>query len=132
MLQQQAEGGDAQPADKGDDTGADTVTPDNPTAAEGRDDSDMGEGFNDDTPAWRGIVDAHLDSITKLETLIDVKGAVNQFAATKRGLPDDVIADIEAAENNALMRFRSEEHTSELQSLMPNSYTVFFLNTKKK
>src|SRR3546814_15822223 len=89
----------------GDDTGADTVTPDNPTAAEGRDDSDMGEGFNDDTPAWRGIVDAHLDSITKLETLIDVKGAVNQFAATKRGLPDDVIADIEAAENNALMRF---------------------------
>src|SRR3546814_17492301 len=65
----------------------------------------MGEGFNDDTPAWRGIVDAHLDSITKLETLIDVKGAVNQFAATQRGLPDDVIADIEAAENNALMRF---------------------------
>src|SRR3546814_7180016 len=34
MLQQQAEEVDAQPADKGDDTGADTVTPDNPTAAE--------------------------------------------------------------------------------------------------
>ena len=92
-------------ADKTDAQPVDTVTPDNPTAAEGRDDSDMGEGFNDDTPAWRGIVDAHLDSIRKLETLIDVKGAINQFAATKRGLPDDVIADIEAAENNALMRF---------------------------
>src|SRR3546814_7442417 len=104
MLQQQAEEVDAQPADKGDDTGADTVTPDNPTAAEGRDDSDMGEGFNDDTPAWRGIVDAHLDSITKLETLIDVKGAVNQF--------------------------RSEEHTSELQSLMRISYAVFCLKKK--
>jgi hypothetical protein len=84
---------------------AETATPDNPTAQEGRSDEDMGEGFNDEAPAWRGVVDAHLDSIRKLETLIDVKGAVNQFAATKRGLPDDVIADIEAAENNALMRF---------------------------
>src|SRR3546814_4442235 len=26
---------------------------------------------------------------------------------------------------------RSEEHTSDLQSLMPNSYAVFFLNKKK-
>lgn len=84
---------------------ADTAAPGNPTAQEGRSDEDMGEGFNDEAPAWRAAVDAHLDSITKLETLIDVKGAVNQFAATKRGLPDDVIADIEAAENNALMRF---------------------------
>lgn len=84
---------------------ADTATPENPTAQEGRSDEDMGEGFNDEAPAWRAVVDAHLDSIRKLETLIDVKGAVNQFAATKRGLPDDVIADIEAAENNALMRF---------------------------
>ncbi|MGV7119612.1 hypothetical protein [Sphingopyxis sp. 550A] len=84
---------------------ADTATPDNPTAQEGRSDEDMGEGFNDEAPAWRAVVDAHLDSIQKLETMIDVKGAVNQFAATKRGLPDDVIADIEAAENSALMRF---------------------------
>src|SRR3546814_4958841 len=29
-------------------------------------------------------------------------------------------------------RFRSEEHTSELQSLMPNSYAVFCLNNKTK
>src|SRR3546814_8449942 len=28
--------------------------------------------------------------------------------------------------------FRSEEHTSELQSLMRNSYAVFCLNTKKQ
>lgn len=94
-------------AKKAKDQPADTATPDNPTAQEGRSDEDHGDQYDgtDEDPAWRAIVDAHLDSITKLETLIDVKGAVNQFAATKRGLPDDVIADIEAAENNALMRF---------------------------
>src|SRR3546814_19708726 len=32
----------------------------------------------------------------------------------------------------ALARNRSEEHTSELQSLMRNSYAVFFLKKKKK
>jgi hypothetical protein len=84
---------------------ADTAADDNPTAAEGRSDEDMGEGFNDEAPAWRATVDAYLDSLTKLETLIDVKGAVNKFAADKIALPDDVIADIEAAENNALLRF---------------------------
>lgn len=85
--------------------GVDTLTDDNPTAQEGRDDSDMGEAHVDETPAWRATVDDHLDRLTKLETLIDVKGAINQFAETKRALPDDVIADIEAAENNAQMRF---------------------------
>lgn len=88
-------------------TPADTLTPDNPTAQEGRSDEDHGDQHDgsDDAPAWRATVDAYLDSLTKLETLIDVKGAVNKFAADKIALPDDVIADIEAAENNALMRF---------------------------
>src|SRR3546814_7818860 len=93
MLQQQAEEVDAGPADKGVDAGVDTLTPDNPTAAEGRDDTDMGEGFNDDVPAWRGAVDAHLTRIKSAE--------------------------------------RSEEHTSELQSLMRISYAVFCLKKKK-
>lgn len=92
---------------------ADTITPDNPTAAEGRGDSNMGESLGadehnllgDETPAWRAVVDEYLDRLTKVETLIDVKGAINQFAETKRALPDDVIADIEAAEHNAQMRF---------------------------
>lgn len=90
---------------KGDDARVDTLTDDNPAAAEGRSDEDIGEGFNDEAPAWRRAVDAHLDNLMKLETLIDVKGAINRFAETKHALPDDVIADIEAAENNALMRF---------------------------
>src|SRR3546814_7334846 len=33
---------------------------------------------------------------------------------------------------NELLAFRSEEHTSELQSLMRNSYAVFCLKQKKK
>lgn len=84
---------------------ADTLTPDNPTAAEGPSDDDRGEAHVDETPAWRAAVDEYLDRLTKVETLIDVKGAINQFAETKRALPDDVIADIEAAETNAQMRF---------------------------
>lgn len=84
---------------------ADTLTPDNPTAAEGAADDDRGEAHVDETPAWRGVVDAHLERIGQLETLIDVKGAINQFAETKRALPDDAIADIDAAETNAQMKF---------------------------
>ena len=83
----------------------DTLTEDNPTAAEGPADEDRGEDHVDETPAWRGAVDEYLDRLTKLETLIDVKGAINLFEGTKRALPDDVIADIDAAETNAQMRF---------------------------
>src|SRR3546814_11475765 len=53
MLQQQAEEVDAGPADKAVDAGVDTLTPDNPTAAEGRDDQDIGEGVHDAVPACR-------------------------------------------------------------------------------
>lgn len=85
--------------------GANTLTPDNPTAAEGPADEDRGEDHVDETPAWRGAVDEYLDRLTKLETLIDVKGAINLFEGTKRALPDEAIADVDAAEANALMRF---------------------------
>lgn len=84
---------------------ADTLTPDSPTAAEGPADDDRGEAHVDETPAWRDVVDAHLERIGQLEALIDVKGAINQFAETKRALPDEAIADVDAAETNALMRF---------------------------
>src|SRR3546814_3138157 len=43
-------------------------------------------------------------------------------AAELRGRTDSTIADA---------HHRSEEHTSELQSLMPNSYAVFCLKKKK-
>lgn len=85
--------------------GADMVTKDNPTAAEGPSDEDRGEAHVDETPAWRATVDAHLDRIAKAELLADVKVAIMDFSAVKRGLPDDVIADIDAAETNAQMRF---------------------------
>src|SRR3546814_3956700 len=49
------------------------------------------------------------------------------FAATHR-LADKAL---EARAIAAVEAFRSEEHTSELQSLMRNSYAVFFLKQKK-
>jgi hypothetical protein len=87
------------------DQGADTLTPDNPTAAEGPADDDRGEAQVDETPAWRGAVDAHLERIAALETLIDVKGAINQFEPNKIALPEDVRVEVETEENNALMKF---------------------------
>lgn len=84
---------------------ADTLTPDNPAAAEGRDDTDMGEAHVDEEPAWRSIVDKHLARITTAELVSDVKMAISDFSVAKSGLPDDVIADVDAAENNRLMAF---------------------------
>src|SRR3546814_6004892 len=49
--------------------------------------------------------------------------------------PDDAVAAVEAllvAEHVHRAALRSEEHTSELQSLMRSSYAVFCLKKKKK
>src|SRR3546814_2025369 len=43
-----------------------------------------------------------------------------------------VISMADAVERRAAFSARSEEHTSELQSLMRNSYAVFCLKKKKK
>jgi hypothetical protein len=83
---------------------ADTATPDNPTAQEGRSDEDMGEGFNDDTPAWRAAVDQHLEAVAAAGTVIDLKGAINRFEQTRRALPDEAIAEVDAAEKDAADR----------------------------
>src|SRR3546814_4779341 len=48
----------------------------------------------------------------------------------KVGKPADVTAQVEEARKAG--RRRSEEHTSELQSLMRRSYAVFRLKKKKK
>ena len=104
MLQQQAEEVDAESVDKTDAQPADTLTPDNPTAQEGRDDSDMGEGFNDDAPAWRAAVDQHLEAVAAAGTVIDIKGAINRFEQTRRALPDEAIAEVDAAEKDAADR----------------------------
>src|SRR3546814_7013883 len=47
-----------------------------------------------------------------------------RLPAAERGLPD--------AERRLRQRARSEEHTSELQSLMRTSYAVFCLKNKKQ
>src|SRR3546814_5183420 len=44
----------------------------------------------------------------------------------------DHVARIAKAADQIFVCFRSEEHTSELQSLMRNSYAVFFLKKKTK
>src|SRR3546814_9594647 len=45
--------------------------------------------------------------------------------------PDDLI-DVLVAEDNPVNQIRSEEHTSELQSLMRITYDVFCLTKKKQ
>lgn len=87
------------------DHGADTLTPDNPTAAEGPADDDRGEVQVDETPAWQPVVDAHRQKLADATTSDAVQAVIAEFAPSKQGLPDDAIADIEADEHNALMRF---------------------------
>src|SRR3546814_9950509 len=55
----------------------------------------------------------------------------NDFLARGRGVADAVV-DARTASVTADSAGRSEEHTSELQSLMRTSYAVFCLNKKKK
>ena len=83
---------------------ADTLTEDNPTAQEGRSDEDMGEGFNDEAPAWRAAVDQHLEAVASAGTVIDLKAAINRFEQTRRALPDEAIAEVDAAEKDAADR----------------------------
>lgn len=86
--------------------GADTLTDDNPTAAEGRDDADMGESNVDDEPhPARAAVDAHIERLEKLELKSDVNLAISDFSANKAALPDDMRQEVEDAENNRLMAF---------------------------
>lgn len=93
--------------------GSDTLAPDNPTAAEGRADTDMGESIGadedhllaDDTPAWRPAVDAHLERLRDAQALHGVHQAILDFEDSLKGLPDDVRQEVRDAEHNAQMRF---------------------------
>src|SRR3546814_2759573 len=81
---------------------------------------------------WRGVTDHHLIEATfigsaearKLHTLA-MEQAENYAVASRL-----VAAKTAAAQNTD--EDRSEEHTSELQSLMRISYAVFCLKKKKK
>ena len=87
------------------DAPADTVTPDNPSAAEGPADDDRGEDHVDDTPAWRGAVDAHLARLADAQALHGVHQAILDFEDSLQGLPDDARQEVSDAEHNAQMRF---------------------------
>src|SRR3546814_7860065 len=71
----------------------------------------------------RGIVDQDVDAAEGFRRILDIaahRRAVAEIAGRRMHL---------AAE--CLQVCRSEEHTSELQSLMRNSYAVFCLKQKK-
>src|SRR3546814_7766096 len=65
----------------------------------------------------------------KLSLVLTVYRA-KDFEAAKRHVQD--ILDFQGAGHSVGIHTRSEEHTSELQSLMRISYAVFCLKTKKK
>src|SRR3546814_2707002 len=88
------------------------------------------QGLNPEQIPWFGQI-APSDSITDKALLQWVPGnllkvAIDRFA---EGLSDDLFL---SKINDAYLMARSEEHTSELQSLMRISYAVFCLKKKKK
>src|SRR3546814_8296171 len=66
--------------------------------------------------------------------LQDERVADAQEAGVRHGMLVEAMADLNEREKHILAerRLRSEEHTSELQSLMRISYAVICLKTKKK
>src|SRR3546814_4482089 len=54
-----------------------------------------------------------------------------EFPIAEDVLERDVVGYVERSRIDHALRFRSEEHTSELQSLMRISYAVFCLKKKK-
>src|SRR3546814_10242202 len=74
-------------------------------------------------------LERHPESVP-VNALVPVKGTV--LGDMLEGTPLAKIDDIEFVRTIAVARIRSEEHTSELQSLMRISYAVFCLKKKKK
>src|SRR3546814_5561322 len=68
--------------------------------------------------------------IPKVQPSVPARTSVSGGGA--QGASSLAIARSHAAVSNASLAWRSEEHTSELQSLMRISYAVFCLQKKKK
>src|SRR3546814_4809580 len=66
---------------------------------------------------------------TLVDSMPDIHAAVAAFLAERSHRPLD-LATITGFVGNGVPVLRSEEHTSELQSLMRNSYAVFCLKKK--
>src|SRR3546814_5014812 len=87
----------------------------------------------------RGIIDSALDafvSVDRSDRVLDWNSSAEKIfgwsrdEAIGRSLGDLILPDRLRAAHRELLR--SEEHTSELQSLMRTSYAVFCFKKKKK
>src|SRR3546814_4382833 len=76
---------------------------------------------------WEGVLKSNGADVGEVERTL-------QAACCQPGIPSEEIALAEIALQHSADMFtaRSEEHTSELQSLMRISYAVFCLKKKKK
>src|SRR3546814_9229636 len=77
----------------------------------------------------KGQVLARLDTSRLIDTVNQSRAAL---AAAEAGVGEAQATVAETQSNLARLQQRSEEHTSELQSLMRISYAVFCLKKKKK
>src|SRR3546814_2300530 len=93
------------------------------------------------TPRGKGRPDGALHEITSVEMARQLLEAVRDRNQLDTSLLDDVIIGMAQpvgeqggvlARAAVLQAGRSEEHTSELQSLMRTSYAVFCLKKKKQ
>src|SRR3546814_2801623 len=95
-------------------------------------DFESGDRFLGENPDLAGccvILDVHMPGMTGMEVLRRIRQRSPTVPAILiTGRRDGQIQ----AQAEALGALRSEEHTSELQSLMRNSYAVFCLKKKKQ
>src|SRR3546814_7950905 len=95
-------------------------------------------GYSD---TWQLIVNTSTTIITFLMVFL-IQNSQNRDAAAIQAKLDELIRSLEGARNQfigiehlterELKAIRSEEHTTELQSLMRISYAVFCLKKKKQ
>src|SRR3546814_2507800 len=87
--------------------------------------------FRSDVAAAKARVEAALDAGITLFDTADIYGPDNgePFGASEL-LLSRVLAEDRSLRGRMVLATRSEEHTSELQSLMRISYAVFCLKTK--
>jgi len=58
----------------------------------------------DNTPPWRAVVDAHIAAVKAATTVIDLKAAINLFDKHRKAMPDEAIAEVNDAEQEATAR----------------------------
>lgn len=96
-------------ADAGDGKGqtpAETATPDNPAAVEGRADEDMGEAHSGADDVRRKIADEIIDRAGKIDNMPDLNSLRSDRRADIAAMPDDIRAEVEQALENAARRLR--------------------------